>query len=67
MAVNYGGICVTNVLKHNLMYNGSNIMHHFNPRKSRVKITMVIYHVIFITLAPGSKTLVGPRNLWPNL
>jgi hypothetical protein len=26
-------------------------VHQFNPRKSWVKITMVIYHVIFITLA----------------
>ena len=26
---------------------------HFNPRKSRVKITAVIYYGIFITLAPG--------------
>jgi hypothetical protein len=53
MAVNYCGICVTNVIKHNLTLYGSNILHHFNPRKSRVKITAVINHGIFITLAPG--------------
>jgi hypothetical protein len=53
MAVNYHGICVTNVIKHNLTLNGRNILHHFNPRKSRVKFTVVIYHGIFITLAPG--------------
>ncbi len=52
MAVNYHRICVTNVIKHNLTLNGRNILHHFNPRKSRVKITAVIYHGIFITLAP---------------
>ena len=33
MAIDYCGICVTNVLKHNLTSNGSNILHHFNPRK----------------------------------
>jgi hypothetical protein len=53
MAVNYHGICITNVIKHNLTQNGSIILHHFNPRKSRVKISMVIYRGTFITLAPG--------------
>ncbi len=36
----------------------------FNPRKSRVKVTMVIYHSIFITQAPlvaeiGSKFVLN--------
>jgi hypothetical protein len=53
MAVNYHGICVTNVIKHNLTKNGSNILSLLNPRKSRVKITVVIYCGIFITFAPG--------------
>ncbi len=53
MAVNYHGICVTNIIKHYLTLNSSNILHHFNPRKSRVKITAVIYRGNFITLAPG--------------
>ncbi len=43
MAVNYHGICVTNVIKQNLTKNGSNILRPLNPRKSRVKITVVIY------------------------
>jgi hypothetical protein len=55
MAVNYCSICITNVnvIKHNLTLNGSNMLHHFNPQKSRIKITAVIYHGIFITLPPG--------------
>ncbi len=63
MAVNDHGICVTNVLKHNLTLNGtsilgydSKILWHFNPRKIRVKITSVIYCGILITLAPGLQT-----------
>ncbi len=52
MAVNYLGICVTNVIKHNLTLNGGNKLRHFKSRKSRVKITTVIYRGIFITLAP---------------
>jgi hypothetical protein len=51
MAVNYHGIYVKNVVKHNL--SGSNIPQYFNPRKSRVKTTAVIYCGIFITLAPA--------------
>ncbi len=53
MAVNYRGFCATNVIKHNLTKNGSNILHHFNLRKGKVKITAVIYRGIFITLAAG--------------
>jgi hypothetical protein len=59
MAVSYPSICVTNVKKHKLTQNGSYILHHFNPRKSRVKITAVIHHGIFITLAPGHRTLAS--------
>jgi hypothetical protein len=33
----------------------SNLLRYFNPRISRVKITMVIYSIIFITLALGEK------------
>jgi hypothetical protein len=63
MAVNYHGIFVTNVIKHNLTYNNSNILHHFNPRKSRVKITAVIYHSIFVTLVPGQTINVHNHQL----
>jgi hypothetical protein len=61
MEVNYYGIFVTNVIKHNLTQNGSSIFwygsklqHYFNPRKSRAKTTIAIYHKVFIALAPGS-------------
>jgi hypothetical protein len=54
MAVNYCGICVINVIKTMLLTeNGSIILHHFNPTKVGLKITVVIYRGIFITLAPG--------------
>jgi hypothetical protein len=43
MAVHYHCICVTNVIKHNLTENGRIITQYFNPRKSRDKITAVIY------------------------
>jgi hypothetical protein len=62
MAVN--GICVSNVIKNNLTYNGSNILRPFNPRKSRVKITMVTYRGIFITLAPGALPVVTLGTIW---
>jgi hypothetical protein len=71
MAVNYCGICVTNVIKHNLTLYGSNILHHFNPQKSKVKITAAIYHGIFITLALGVNVIklftavIYRSNLWP--
>jgi hypothetical protein len=52
MAVNYDGICVTNVIKHNLTKMAI-LNCHFNPIKSRVKITIEIYCSNFITLAPG--------------
>ncbi len=38
IAVNYHGICVTNVMKHNVTQNGSKIMQYFNPKKLRLKI-----------------------------
>ncbi len=53
MAVNYKGVCVTNVIKCNLTENGFNILRYFNPIKSRLVITTVIYLSIFITLAPS--------------
>ncbi len=46
MAVNYHGkkfVALANGGKHNYR---SNLLRYFNPSKSRVKITMVIYHVI---------------------
>ncbi len=61
MAVNYHGIYVTNVIKHNLTKSGNNIPWYSNPRKSRVKIIVVIYHVIFITLALGANVI---KILW---
>jgi hypothetical protein len=37
-------------------WNGNKLLQYFNPRKSRVKITVVIYcSISFITLAPGCK------------
>ncbi len=60
-AVNYHGIYVTNVIKHNLTKSGNNIPRYFNPRKSRVKINAVIYHSIFIKLALGANAI---RILW---
>ncbi len=37
----------------------------FNPRKSRVKITTIIYRGIFIILAPGARNwqLISPNCL----
>jgi hypothetical protein len=59
MAVNYLSVWVTNVIRHNLTKNGGNILHHFNPRKSRVKITTVIYCGIFITLVLGHPPMLA--------
>ncbi len=53
MAVNYHGICVTNVTKYNLTKNGSSIQLYFNPTKGRVKIRAVIYRGIIYNI--GSK------------
>jgi hypothetical protein len=39
-----------------LWYDGK-LMCYFNPRKSRVKVTTVIYRSIFITQAPGGQSL----------
>jgi hypothetical protein len=39
-------------------------MRHFNPRKSRVKITLVIYCGISITLAPGG--YAGKPDIYQN-
>ncbi len=33
-------------------------MHHFDPTKSRVKITTVIYRGNYITLAPDRKNVI---------
>ncbi len=63
MALNYHGIHVTNVIKHNLNLNERNILHLFNPGKSRVKIAVVIYHGVFITLAPGFNIIFLSPNL----
>jgi hypothetical protein len=38
-------------------YDGK-LTEYFNPRKSRVKITMVIYLHIFITVVPGFKPVI---------
>jgi hypothetical protein len=64
MTVNYHGIYETNVIKHNLTKNESPILwygrklpQYFYPRKSRVKITTVIYSDIIITLAPRASTV----------
>jgi len=46
---NYHSIFITL----NLPWNGSRSLQYFTPRKSRVKITMVNYRSIFITLAPS--------------
>jgi hypothetical protein len=50
MAVNYLGICVTNVIKHNLTLNGRNILHHFNPRKSPLTQGPVLCCVFLFTV-----------------
>jgi hypothetical protein len=65
MAVNYHDICATNVIKHNLTKHGSTILHHFNPTKSMVKITVVIYQCIFITLATGG--IIKDPTAWLNV
>jgi hypothetical protein len=64
MIVYYHGICVTNIIKHNLTLNGNKILQYgselpqyFNSIKRRVKITAVIYHAILITLAPSVKVI----------
>jgi hypothetical protein len=36
-----------------IYFNPKSFLSHFKPRKSRVKITVVIYRGIFITLATG--------------
>jgi hypothetical protein len=36
MAVNYRGICETNVIKHNFTKNGSKLLRYFKLRKGRV-------------------------------
>ncbi len=59
IAVNYLGINLTDVIKHNLTWNDSYILHHFNPRKSRVKITAVSYRDISITLDPDLQYRLG--------
>ncbi len=53
----------------NLPWNGSKLpwydsklMCDFNPRKSRVKVTAVIYRSIFITQAPEVFVLVRPSQ-----
>jgi len=60
MAEHYHGNCVTNVIKHYLIQNGSTILwhaskllHYFDPRKTRVNITAVIYLAVFIEFASG--------------
>jgi hypothetical protein len=63
MAVNSHGICVTNVINNNLTENDSNILHHLIPRKSRVKITAIIYCSIFITFAPGVSSVRCTQTL----
>jgi hypothetical protein len=63
MAVNYHGICVTNVINNNLTENDSNILHHLIPRKSRVKITAIIFSSISITLAPGVSSVSYSQTL----
>jgi hypothetical protein len=64
MIVYYHGICVTNIIKHNLTLNvstklqyGSELPQYFNSIKRKVKITAVIYRAIFITLAPSVKVI----------
>jgi hypothetical protein len=59
IAVNYHGISVTNYINHNLTQNGSKTLQfgsklplQFNPRKSRAKITAVLFYNI------------GPRGLY---
>jgi hypothetical protein len=36
-----------------------NLPQYFNPRKSRVKITMVIYTVLFYNIGPKLQIFVG--------
>ncbi len=45
-----------------LLVYDSKLLRHFKPRKSRVKITMVIYPSIIKTLAPGSTLLAQIIN-----
>jgi hypothetical protein len=37
---------------------------YFNPRKNRVNITAVIYHAIFITLAPGQAAQASAQSIF---
>jgi hypothetical protein len=37
---------------------------HFNPRKSRVNITMVLYHAIFIALAQGQAVQASAQSIF---
>jgi hypothetical protein len=46
-------LCYKAILPWKLLWNGSKLPQYFNPRKSRVKSTVVIYCSIFITLPPG--------------
>jgi hypothetical protein len=52
MAVNFHGMCETNVIKHNLTFNGCKLLRYFKPRRSRVYYHGNLPQHCFVTLAP---------------